>query len=103
VTVWLSSTAIAVMVSISTVAFAAPQFESSKLSPGIVVQGSGLESSKLSSGIVLQGAGMESPKLSAGLVLESLGFQSSKVSAGVVVETATGTGGIVSRAPLTHW
>jgi hypothetical protein len=67
-------------------AFAQSQFESSKLSPGVVTQGAGLQSSKLSSGVVTQGAGL----------------QSSKISVGVVLQTVVIGGGVI-RAPLTHW
>jgi hypothetical protein len=75
------------LLSMTTTAFAGSDFESSKLAPGIVVQGSALQSSKLSSGIVVQHSG----------------FQSSKISVGIVLLAVPGGGGVISRAPLTHW
>jgi hypothetical protein len=82
-------------------AFAQSTFESSKMSPGVVVQGTGLESTKLSPGIVIQNLGMESSKLSPGIVLQKTSFQSSKLSVGIVVQNLNR--GVVPRAPLTHW
>ena len=79
----------------------ADDFESSKLSPGIVVQGAGFQSSKLSSGIVTQGLALQGSKLSSGIVVQGLTFQSSKLSVGIVVQK--GPSGGVQRAPLTHW
>ena len=84
------------------VASAQTQLKSSKLSPGAVVQGSGLESSKLAPGVVLQGSAVESSKLSPGVVLQGASVQSSKISIGVVVITAPGGIGVI-RTPLTHW
>jgi hypothetical protein len=91
------------LVSVVDVVSAQTQFESSKLSPGAVVQGSGSESSKLSPGIVLQGSGAQSSKLSPGVVLQGASLQASKMSIGVVVQSVPGGGGVVVRAPLTHW
>jgi hypothetical protein len=68
------------------VASAQTQFESSKLAPGVVVQGSAVESSKLAPGVVVRGASL----------------QSSKMSIGIVVITAPGGIGVI-RTPLTHW
>lgn len=76
--------------------------ESSKLSPGVVTQGTGLESSKLAPGIVVQNSGLQSPKLSPSVVVSNSGFQSSKLSVGIVVMTLS-AGTLVPRAPLTHW
>lgn len=83
-------------------AFAQSQFQSSKTSPGIVVQGDSLSASKISPGIVLQGSSFNASKLSPGVVLQSTSFQSSKMSVGVVVQTVSNSG-IIVRAPLTHW
>ena len=102
-TAWQSALAIAfsiVLVPTQTVL----AFESSKLSPGAVVEGSGLQSPKFSPGVVIEGSGLQSSKLSAGIVVVNVGaFKSSKLSAGVVVETLNSSGGVVPRAPLTHW
>ncbi len=84
------------------VASAQTQFESSKLSPGAVLQGNGVESSKLAPGVVLQGNGVQSSKLLPGVVLQGASLQSSKMSIGVVVIPAPGGIGVV-RTPLTHW
>ena len=93
-----------ILPSLAATAAAQSQFESSKLSPGVVVEGSGLESSKLSSGIVMDNLSLQSPKLSVGIVVQSLAaFKSSKLSVGIVVESVSGSGGVVLRAPLTHW
>jgi len=64
---------------------ASQQFESSKLSPGVVTRGAGFQSSKLSGGIIAQNGGLQSSKLSVGIVV------------------TTTFGGNVVRAPLTHW
>lgn len=90
------------LVAFSSEAFAATNFESSKLSPGVVVQGSALQSPKLSSGVVVQSNALESSKLSSGVVVQTGAFQSSKLSVGIVVITLQGTG-VVPRAPLVHW
>jgi ADP-glucose pyrophosphorylase len=84
------------------VASAQTQFESSKLAPGVVVQGNGLESSKLAPGVVLQGSAVESSKLAPGVVVRGASLQSSKMSIGIVVITAPGGIGVI-RTPLTHW
>jgi hypothetical protein len=106
--------------SVITAASAQSQFESSKVTAGVITQGSGLqsskmsigivlssgpsnfESSKMSPGIVLQGASFDSSKMSPSIVLQGTSFQSSKMSVGIVLNTRTG-GGVVQRAPLTHW
>jgi hypothetical protein len=90
------------LTSLSTVASADSSFESPKLSPGVVTQGTGFQSSKVSPGVVLQNGGLQSPKLSSGVVVDNTAFQSSKLSLGIVVEVRPG-GGIVTPAPLTHW
>lgn len=77
-------------------------FESSKLAPAVVTEGTGFQSSKLSPGIVVEGAGLHSSKLSPGIVLKIASFQSSKLSVGIVLEVES-SGGAVQRAPLTHW
>jgi hypothetical protein len=78
-------------------------FESSKLSPGVVVQVSGFQSSKHSAGVVLQGTGLQSSKMSPGVVLQNTSLQSSKISVGIVFVAAVSGGGNIPRAPLTHW
>ncbi|MFD1985441.1 hypothetical protein ACFSOZ_23295 [Mesorhizobium newzealandense] len=93
----------ALLCATTTAAFAGSDFESSKLSPAVVMEGEGLQSSKVLPGIVTEGSGLQSSKLSPGVVLENSGLQSPKLSIGVVVEALQGGGGIVSRAPLTHW
>lgn len=95
--------AMALIGTMTPMAHSQSNFESSKLSPGVVVQGSGLESSKLSSGVVVQGNSLESSKFSAGIVVNGLAFQSPKVSIGIVVNTVAQAGGVIPRAPLTHW
>jgi hypothetical protein len=87
---------------IATTAFSQSNFESSKLSPGVVTQGTGFQSSKVSPGIVMQNTGFQSSKISSGVVLQNTTFQSSKLSVGVVVEVLSGSGS-VPRGPLTHW
>lgn len=87
---------------LATAASAASLFESSKLSPGVVVQGTALQSSKLSPGIVVQGTALQSSKLSPGVVLQGTAFQSPKISIGIVLQTVA-SGGTIPRAPLTHW
>jgi uncharacterized protein YjbI with pentapeptide repeats len=83
-------------------ALAQSQFESSKLSPGVVTQGADLQSSKLSSGVVVQGGDFRSSKLSSGVVVQGGDFRSSKLSVGVVFNILV-VGGNVIHAPLTHW
>ncbi|MGT2501249.1 hypothetical protein ACVOMS_11240 [Bradyrhizobium guangxiense] len=83
-------------------ASAQSNFESSKLSPGVVTEGAGFQSPKMSSGIVMQNSGFQSSKISSGVVMENTAFQSSKLSVGIVVEVLSGSGSI-PRAPLTHW
>jgi hypothetical protein len=61
------------------------------------------ESSKLTGGIVVEGSGLQSPKLSAGVVVEPAGLQSPKLSVGIVVDVLPNGGSAVTRAPLTHW
>jgi hypothetical protein len=85
-----------------TFAFADANFESPKLSPGVVTQGSSLQSSKLVPSIIVGGAGLQSSKFSSGVVTSIHGLQSSRLSVGIIVEVLPG-GGIVTRAPLTHW
>jgi hypothetical protein len=87
---------------VTSAAHAGSDFESSKLSPGVVLQGAALQSSKLSTGVVLQGAGLKSSRLSSGVVLQNSSFQSSKISIGIILEAAK-SGGVIPRAPLTHW
>ena len=78
--------------------------ESPKLSDGVVTQGNGIESSKLSAGVVTQGSGLESSKLSVGIVVANVSvFASPKLSVGVIVQSLTGSGSVLPRAPLTHW
>lgn len=86
----------------ATAAQAQSNFESSKLSSGVVTQGTGFQSPKASPGIVVQGGAFQSPKLSSGAVLQNTAFESPKLSVGVVVQILPG-GGIVPRAPLVHW
>ena len=81
---------------------AAQDFKSSKLSPGVVVQGQTLQSPKLSTGIVMQGAGVQSTKLAPGVVVQGAGFVSPKISVGIVLQLMN-PNGIVVRAPLTNW
>jgi hypothetical protein len=52
---------------------------------------------------VLQGSGVQSSKLSPGVVLQGASLRSSKISIGIVVVSVPGGGGVVVRAPLTHW
>ena len=80
----------------------ADDFQSPKLSPGIVMQAGALKSSVLSPAVVTQGSGLQSPKLLPGVVVSISGLQSPKISTGIVVEVLPG-GGSVLRAPLTHW
>lgn len=87
---------------IATTALAQSNFESSKLSPGVVTEGTGFQSSKMSPGIVTQNSGFQSSKISPGVVMENTAFQSPKLSVGIVVE-ALSSRGSVPRAPLTHW
>lgn len=94
--------AAAILVSLTTLASAQSQFESSKLSPGVVVQGGALQSPKLSPGIVVQGGALQSPKLLPGIVVQNAAFQSAKLSVGIVVETVPYRGFVVHE-PLTHW
>lgn len=92
------------LAAVVTAAMAQSQFESSKMSSGVVLEGAGVQSSKLSSGIVLQNTSLQSSKMSIGIVLESTAaLQSSKFSTGIVLQTISGGGGVVPRAPLTHW
>jgi hypothetical protein len=95
--------ATALLLSVATLACADSLFENSKLSPGVVVQGTGFQSPKLSPGVVVQGTGFQLPKLSPGVVVQGDGLQSSKISVGIVLEEVAGGGGVVPRAPLTHW
>ncbi|MBS0524381.1 MAG: hypothetical protein JSS04_12200 [Proteobacteria bacterium] len=78
-------------------------FESPKLAPGVVTQGSGMESPKIAASVVVQGSGLGSSKLSVGIVVAPPGLESSKLSAGIVVQTLPGVAGTIPRAPLTHW
>lgn len=116
---WRYATAVALLIALMPTSVALA-FESSKLSPGVVTEGSGMQSPKLSPGVVTEGSGLQSPKLSPGVIIEGNGLQSSKLSVGivvantaafesaklsvgVVVETLSSSGGVVPRAPLTHW
>lgn len=83
-------------------AHAQSNFESSKLSAGVVTEGAAFQSSKMSSGIITQNSGFQSSKLSSGVVMQNTAFQSSKLSVGIVVQVLSG-GSSVPRAPLTHW
>lgn len=81
-------------------------FQSSKMSSGIVVEGSALRLPKLSTGIVVEGMAFRAAKMSVGVVMENAAppaFKSSKVSVGIVVLSIQGGGGVITRAPLTHW
>jgi hypothetical protein len=71
----------------------------------VTQDGLAFESSKLSPGVIVQNNAFESPKLSVGIVVASVDvFKSAKISAGVVVQLISGGGGgAVQRAPLTHW
>lgn len=73
------------------------------LLPNYAFATTNFESSKLTSGVVVQNKGMESSKLSAGVVTSNTGLESSKLSVGIVVMTRPPVGGAVQRAPLTHW
>ncbi len=99
---WLFLFCIALTPSLATAALAQSNFESSKLSSGVVTQGVGFDSPKASSGVVVQGGAFQSPKLSSGVVFQSTAFESSKLSVGIVVQVMPG-GGIVPRAPLVHF
>lgn len=77
-------------------------FESSKLSSGVVTEGSAAQSPKLTPGVVIEGTGLQSPKLSPGAVVDFAGLHSSKLSVGIVVESVS-SGGLIQHAPLTHW
>jgi hypothetical protein len=83
----LLTAALILLPSAATTAFAASNFESSKFSSGVVVQGTGFQSSKLSTGVVVQG----------------VAFQSAKISVGIVLQSVPAVGGIIPRTPLTHW
>jgi len=87
----------------ATTGFAGSAFESSKLSPGAVLQGSAFKSPKLSPGVVLQGNAFKSAKLSPGVVVQGGGFQSSKISVGIVLQVLNSPRGVVQRDPRTHW
>jgi hypothetical protein len=100
--------AAAILLPAATIAASAQsQFESSKLAPGVVLQGDAVQSPKLAPGVVLQGSALESPKLTPGIVLQGTSFWSSKISVGIVVNAGgsggSGGNGIITRAPLTHW
>jgi hypothetical protein len=82
--------------------FAASDFESSKMTSGIVTEGTGFQSSKLSPGVVVEDGGFQSSKLSPGVVVENGALQSSKLSVGIVVQLVP-VGGLVQHSPLTHW
>lgn len=84
-------------------ALAQSQFESSKMSPGIVVEGSALKSSKISPGVVLENKALQSSKMSAGVVMENIALKSSKMSVGIVLQVLPSAGSAIPRAPLTHW
>lgn len=90
------------VVAVVSAASAQSNFESSKLSPGVVTQGVGFQSSKMSTGIVTQYSGLQSSKLSPGIVMQNTAFQSPKLSVGIVVQVLSGNTS-VPRAPLTHW
>ena len=84
----------------------AQNLETSKLTGGIVVEGSALQSSKIAPGIVLENASLMATKIAPGIVLENASLMATKISAGIVVEALpppAPTPGIVPRAPLTHW
>ena len=83
-------------------AYSQSNFESSKLSTGVVTEGDAFQSSKISPGIIIQNSGFQSSKLSPGIVMQNTAFQSSKLSVGIVVQVLSGSG-VVPRAPLTHW
>lgn len=78
-------------------------FESSKLSSGVIVEGAALKGSKLSTGVVVQGSAAKVSKMSIGIVVEGVSFKASKLSVGLVVESTGSGGGVVMRSPLTHW
>jgi hypothetical protein len=90
------------LLSLATGQASAQNFESSKLTSGVVVQGTAFESSKMAPGVVVQGTAFESSKMAPGVVVQTTGFQSSKISVGIVL-IAVKNGGVVPRAPLTHW
>jgi hypothetical protein len=93
---------IVLIFAVATTAQSQSNFESSKLSSGIVTAGVGFQSSKVSPGVVVQGSGFQSSKLSPGIVTQNTAFQSSKLSVGIVVQVLSSSG-VVPRAPLTHW
>lgn len=79
-------------------------FDSSKLSPGVVVQTNAFQSPKISAGVVVQRNAFQASKLSVGIVVADINaLKSTKLSAGVVVQSVSGGGGAIPRAPLTHW
>jgi hypothetical protein len=86
----------------ATPAAAAGQFESPKTTPAVVVQGNGFSASKTVSGVVVQGNALDASKLATGAVVQGAGFEATKMSIGIVVQSVA-SGGIVIRAPLTHW
>lgn len=92
------------LVETASFAFAASNFESPKLSSGMIIQGGSFQSPALRPGVVVQGSSLQSPKLSPGIVVGIAGLESVKLSVGIVVQVVPGGGvGAVPRAPLTHW
>ena len=95
---WTAATAV---VAVTTSAEAT--FESSKMLPSVVLQGTAFKSPKVSTGIVTQGTAFKSPKLSTGVVVQGTAFKAPKISVGIVVQSFSGGGGVIQRVPLTHW
>ena len=95
---WALAAALAALV-----APAGATFESSKMLPGIGLEGTAFKSPKVSAGIVTQGTAFKSPKLSTGVVVQGTAFKAPKISVGIVVQSFSGGGGVIQRAPLTHW
>ena len=92
---------LAVFVSAVSPSLGGSDFQSSKVTAGVIVSGSAFESAKVSSGIVVENGAFSSSKLSSGVVVAGSAFQSAKVSVGIVVQSVPSTGFVV-RAPFTH-
>lgn len=78
------------------------QIESSKLKAGGVLQGGAAEASKLNATGVLQNTTVQNSKLNATSVFQTAAVRSSKLVGYAVLQMRV-NGGVVLRAPLTHW
>ncbi len=81
----------------------AQQFEATKVSPGVILQGGSFDASKVSPGVILQGGSFDASKVSPGVIIQYKGLWATKVSVGVVLQTAPASTpwAVTIHAPMT--